>query len=99
MMKFIFGMQRKTEVFYKLILSFLGVCKVRHAQSTQNKKFAISLLNLKENVKDGVDLLPADKHQRLFQVDTIILGVCGHGMPELTKITSLLFLCNVLRKK
>ena len=39
MMKFIFGMQINIEVSYKLILSFL-VCVIRHAQSTQNKKFA-----------------------------------------------------------
>ena len=37
-MKFVFGMQINIEVFYKLILS-LWVCIVRHAQSTQNKKF------------------------------------------------------------
>ena len=39
MMKCIFGMQINIEVFYKLILSF-WVCATRHAQSTQNKKFA-----------------------------------------------------------
>ena len=36
MMKFIFGMQIKIEVFYRLILSF-WVCVTRQAQSTQNK--------------------------------------------------------------
>ena len=36
MMKFIFGMQIKIEVFYKLMLS-LWVCATRHSQSTQNK--------------------------------------------------------------
>ena len=36
--KFIFGMQINIEVFYKLILSF-WVGAIRHAQSTQNKKF------------------------------------------------------------
>ena len=38
-MKFIFGMQRNIENFYKLILSF-QICVARHAQSTQSKKFA-----------------------------------------------------------
>ena len=38
-MKFLFGMQINIEGFYKLILSF-WVCATRHAQSTQNKKFA-----------------------------------------------------------
>ena len=44
MMKCIFGMQIIIEVFYKLISSF-WVCVTRHAQSTQNKKFAIPLEN------------------------------------------------------
>ena len=52
---------------------------------------------LKENVKDEVDFLPADKCQMFPQIDTIILGVWP-GMPKLPKITSLLFLCNILRK-
>ena len=38
-MNFIFGMQIKIEVFYKLILS-VQVCVARHIQSTLNKKFA-----------------------------------------------------------
>ena len=38
-MKCIGGMQINIQVFYKLILSF-WVCAIRHAQSTQNKKFA-----------------------------------------------------------
>ena len=58
------------------------------------------LLNkkLKENVKGEVDFLPADKCQMFPQIDTIILDVWP-GMPKLPKITSLLFLCNILRKK
>ena len=39
MMKFIFSMQRNFKTFYKLILPFWA-CVSRHAQSTQNKKFA-----------------------------------------------------------
>ena len=39
MMKSIFGMQRNSKIFYKLILSF-WVCTARHAESTQNRKFA-----------------------------------------------------------
>ena len=61
------------------------MCIARHVQSTQNNKFAISLQYLKENVKDKVF---ADKHQRFFQNDIIILGVWS-GMPKLPKITSL----------
>ena len=47
-----------------------------------------------ENVKDEGDFLPVDK----YQIDTIILGVLP-GMPKLPKITGLLFLCDILRKK
>ena len=75
----------------------LWVWLARYAQSTQNNKFTISLQYLKKNVKDDVDFLPADKCQRFLQSDTIILGVCD--MPKLTKITSLLHLCNIVRKK
>ena len=48
-------------------------------------------------MKDEVDFLPKDKQN--FQIDTIILGVCGQACQKLPKITSLLFLCNSLRKK
>ena len=95
-MKLIFFLQIKTKVFYKMIVS-LWVCVARHAQSSENK-FTISLQYLKENVKDEADFLPADKCQRFLQSDIIILGVWP-GVPKLPKIISLLFLCNMLRKK
>ena len=50
-----------------------------HAQSIQNNDFTTFLQYLKKNVKDEVDFLSADKHQRFFQVDTIILGRCGQA--------------------
>ena len=77
------------------------MCIARHAQSTQNNKFIISLQYLKENMRDEVNLLPADKRQRFPQSDTIILVcVCvWSDIPILPKIKSLLFLCNILRKK
>ena len=34
---------------------------------------------------DEVEFLPADKHQRFLQIDTIILGVCGHTCPNYPK--------------
>ena len=54
----------------------LWMCKARHAQSTQNNKFAISFQYLKENVTAEVDFLSQDKHQRFLQIDFTILGVC-----------------------
>ena len=59
-------------VFYELILLF-WVCLTKHAQSTQNNKFAISLQYLKKDVSDENDFLHADKHKGLLQIDTMIL--------------------------
>ena len=50
-------------------------------------------------MKDEVYFLPADKHEKFLQIDTIILGVYGQPCPNLPKITSLLVLCNILRKQ
>ena len=41
---------------------------VKHSQSSQNSKFAISLQYLKKEVKDEVDFLHADKHQSFLKV-------------------------------
>ena len=65
--------QINAKSFYKLIAS-LWLCIARHAQSTQNNKFTISLQYLKENVNDEFDFLPADKHERFLQIDIVILG-------------------------
>ena len=46
----------------------LWVQLARQAQSTQNNHFTISLQYIKENMKDEVDLLPADKCLRFFQM-------------------------------
>ena len=72
------------EVFYKVILSF-WVCIAKLAQSTQNNKFAIFLQYLKDAVKDKLDFLPVDKHQRFFQIDTNSLGVCDQACPNYPK--------------
>ena len=76
-----FGLQIKVKVFYKLIVS-IWVCVARHAQSTRNSKFAIYI---KQNAKDGVDFLLADKHQMILQIDTIILGLWGQACPNYPK--------------
>ena len=94
-MKSIFCLQVNTKVFYKIMVS-LWMCVSRHTQSTLNKNFTISLQYVKENVKDDVDFLSASKCERFLWSDTIIC--VWPGMPKLPKITSLLFLCNILRK-
>ena len=67
-----------------LTLSFL-VFVVRHAQSTQNDKFALSLQHLKERARDEVDCSHADKHQNFHQVDTVIFVGCGQACPKHSK--------------
>ena len=64
-----------------MIVSFWE-CVDRNAQSIQNNNFVI----LKENIKDGVEILPADKHQRFLQTGTIILGVCGQAFLRIGNI-------------
>ena len=55
-------------------------CVARHAQSTQNNKFVISLQYLKENVKHKVDFLHADEHESLLQVNSMIwMGMVKHS--------------------
>ena len=70
MMNFIFAMQINIVVFYKLILSF-WVCVTGHAQSTQNK-FVYLAISLEKHWNE-VDFSPADKHESLLQIDTMIL--------------------------
>ena len=65
LMKFIFGMQRNIEVFYRVMVSF-WLCGARHGQTTQNK-LLISLQYLKENVKDEVDFLACRKNKGFFK--------------------------------
>ena len=49
------------KVSYKVILSLL-ICIIKHSQSTQSNKFALSLKYLKNELRDGVYFLLADKH-------------------------------------
>ena len=54
-MKLIFCMQISMAACYKLMVM------VRHSQSSQHSKFAMSLQYLKKEVKDEVDFFHADK--------------------------------------
>ena len=45
-----------------ILLFLIGM--VKHSQSSQNSKFAMSLQYLKKEVKDEVGCLHADKHQK-----------------------------------
>ena len=58
---------------------------VKHSQSTQSNKFAISLQYLKKEVRNGVHLLHADKHQKFLQVDIIVFDGSGLTCPKYPK--------------
>ena len=61
------------------------VCVARYVKSTQNNKFTISLQYLKENGKNEIDFLTADKLQWFVEIDFIILGVCGQAYAQISK--------------
>ena len=65
-------------VSYKVILSSL-MGMINHSQSTQSNKLAIFLQYLKKEVRNGVNFLYADKHQRFYKLGLLFLmGVAKH---------------------
>ena len=48
---------------------------VKHFQTSQNSKFAMSLQYVKKEVTDEVDFLRADKHQSFLKVYSNLLGI------------------------
>ena len=75
-MKLIFCMQINIKVDFntlgikvscRVILSQL-MSIIKHSQSTQSKKFAISLQYLKKEVKGGVHFLHTNKHQSFYKL-------------------------------
>ena len=93
MMNFIFAMSRNIEIFYRLILPS-WVCVSRHAQTTQNMKFAYLCNVSRRTWGDKVVLLPAHKYESFLQDDTIILGFCNQASPKYPKQQ----ICNILPK-
>ena len=53
---------------YKVILTLL-MSMIKHSQSTQSNKFAISLRYLKKEVSNRVYFLDAVKHQNIYYLD------------------------------
>ena len=70
--------------FFKLILLFF-MCKARHAQITQNKKFDISLQYLKREVNDEVDFLREVKHENLMKAWYYDFVGDGQAFPKFPK--------------
>ena len=58
---------------------------VRHAEITQNNKFAISMQNLKKEMSAEVDFLHAGKHKSFLQIDTIIFDRDGQALLKFPK--------------
>ena len=71
----------------------------RQAQSTKNNHFTISLQYLKENMKDEVNVFACWQMLKVFSNWYYHFRCVWPGMSKLPKITSLLFLYNMLRKK
>ena len=68
----------KIKVFYKLMLSFfMGIA--RHAESTENSKYAVFLQCLKKGSGQEADLLHTDKH---VMINTIIFDGFGQAYPK-----------------
>ena len=66
------------KVSYKVILSLL-MGMIKHSQSTQSNKFAISLQYLKKEVRDEVHFLHADKQQSFYKVAlSFLMKVARH---------------------
>ena len=86
------------KVFYKMVVS-LWVYIARQVQSTRNNHFTISLQYLKESMKDEVDFFACWQMLKVFSNWYYHSRCVWPGMPKLPKITSLLFLYNMLRKK
>ena len=56
------------------------MCVTRHAQISQNNKFAISLQYLKKEFSNEVDFFHVDMHENLLQIDSMILmGIVKHS--------------------
>ena len=87
----IFCMKINIKVFYKMVVSFLLII-TRHAQSTQNSKFVISVEYLKKKRRDEVDCLHVDKHKTILQVHKINLQSFAKYL-RLTLV--LLFSCDI----
>ena len=57
---------------YKVILSLL-LGMIKHSQSSQGNKFAISLQYLKKEVRKGVYFLHSDEHQSFEKLGLLFL--------------------------
>ena len=85
------------KVSYKVILSLL-MGMIKHSQSTQSNKFAISLQYLKKEVRNGVHFLHADKHQSFYKLALSFLMVVARHVQS-TYNKNLIILLQHIKKK
>ena len=86
MMLWIFGMQIKIEVFYKLILSF-WVCRARHFQFIQNKAFPY-LCNISRRTWWAKLIFCLQINTKAFYKFIVSLWVCVNKHAQSTQSTS-----------
>ena len=80
-----------------MILSIL-MGMYNHSQSTQNKKFTIQWQYLRKEVRDGVCVLYANKHQNVYMLAlSILIEVARHF--ESTQIGKLVIFLQCVKKK
>ena len=85
------------KIFYKVILSLL-MGMIKHSQSTQSNKFAISLQYLKKEVRNGVHFLHADKHQNFYKLALSFLTEVARHV-ESTQIRKLVKFLEYIKKR
>ena len=57
----------------------------KHAQTTQNNKFVISLQYSEKEVNDKVNFLHSDKHESVPQIGTMVFAGDGQISPKFPK--------------
>ena len=71
---------------------------IKHSQSAQGNKFAISLQYLKKEVSDRVHFLHADKHQGFYKVALLFLVKVARHVQGIQNRKLVIFL-QYLKKK
>ena len=74
----------------KVILSLL-IGMMKHSESTQSKKFAISLQYLKHEVRDGSHFLHADKHQSFYKLALLFLMEMARHVQRIQNMKLVIF--------
>ena len=77
-----------------MILSLL-IGMIKHSQSTESNKFAISLQCLRKEVSNGVHSLHADKHQSFYKLTLSFFMEVARYVQSTQNRKLIIFLLNV----